>query len=120
MKKSFYTLLLFLLALVYLGGCYYDNEEELYPDSFNCNVDNVNYELDIKPIVDTNCALSGCHVPGTGRKDLSTYQGMKDIVDDGRLNDRVIVKKDMPPSGGLSKCDIDKINAWIQLGGPSQ
>ena len=117
MKKSLYIILLFSLPGILLNACYYDNEEELYPESFNCNPGEVSYAI-IKPIIDANCATSGCHVPGTGRKDLSTYQGMKDIVDDGRLNDRVIIRQDMPPSGPLSKCDIAKIEAWIEQGGP--
>lgn len=115
MKKSFYILIV--LSLAMLNGCYYDNEEELYPESFNCNPGDVTYDI-IKPIIDANCATSGCHVAGTGRKDLRTYQGMKDIMDDGRLNERVIVKQDMPPSGPLSKCYIAKIEAWIAQGGP--
>ena len=32
---------------------------------------------DIKPIVETNCAKSGCHVAGTGVSDLSTEAGLK-------------------------------------------
>lgn len=120
MKNSIYYLILFLCTIIILSGCYYDNEEELYPNSFNCNVDDTNFELVIKPIIDANCAISGCHVAGTGRKNLSVYQGLKDVVDDGRLNDRVIVNKSMPPSGPLSKCDIATIDAWIKQGGPSQ
>ena len=118
MRKSKYIFLLIFVAGYLLNGCNYDNEEELYPDSFNCSVGDVSYDLVIKPIVDANCAISGCHVAGTGRKDLSNYQGMKDIVDDGRLNERVIVNQDMPPSGPLSKCNIAKIEAWILQGGP--
>lgn len=113
-KNLFAAFILGILAT----GCYYDNEEELYPDSFNCKPGEVSYDLNIKLIIDANCAISGCHVAGTGRKDLSMYEGVKDIVDDGRLNDRVIVQKDMPPSQPLSKCDIAKIDEWIQLGGP--
>ncbi len=103
-----------------INGCYYDNAEELYPGSLNCDISNLSYDLVIKPIIDSNCAISGCHVSGTGRKDLSSYQGVKDVVDDGRLNQHVVVSKDMPPSGPLSTCNIAKIEAWIQDGGPSQ
>ena len=85
MKKS--KLLFFVIIVLsgyLLNGCYYDNAEELYPGSLNCDVSNLSYDLVIKPIIDSNCAISGCHVSGTGRKDLSTYQGVKDVVDDGR------------------------------------
>jgi hypothetical protein len=121
MKKSkTFFFLIFIMSGSLLNGCYYDNAEELYPGSLNCDVSNLSYDLVIKPIIDSNCAISGCHVSGTGRKDLSTYQGVKDVVDDGRLNQNVVVEKTMPPSGALSTCNIAKIEAWIQDGGSSQ
>ena len=94
---------LFFTGSLFMMGCYYDNVEELYPGGAPCDLESITYLNDIKPIIDTNCAISGCHVPGTGRKDLTTYQGLKDIVNDGRLVDRVIIQKDMPPSQPLSK-----------------
>jgi len=117
--KTFFFLIIIMSGSLF-NGCYYDNAEELYPGSLNCDVSNLNYDLVIKPIIDTNCAISGCHVSGTGRKDLSTYQGVKDVVDDGRLNQYVVVEKSMPPSGPLSTCNIAKIDAWIKDGGSSQ
>ena len=119
MRESFklYSILLS-LVLILLTACYYDNVEELYPGGGPCDVSNVTYTLDIQPMIDTNCAISGCHVAGTGRVNLTTYTGLKNIVDDGRLVTRVIVQKDMPPSQPLSKCQMDKIQAWIDQGAP--
>jgi len=109
---------LFFTGSLFIMGCYYDNEEELYPGGAPCDLESITYLNDIKPIIDTNCAISGCHVPGTSRKDLTTFQGLKDIANDGRLEDRVIVQKDMPPSQPLSKCQMDKIQTWIDAGAP--
>jgi hypothetical protein len=121
MKKPHLLFYLTIVVIAFaLNACYYDNAEELYPDSKNCDVSNIDYNLDIKPIVDSNCALSGCHISGTGRKDFSTFQGLKDVLDDGRLRQHVVINKTMPPSGPLSTCNIAKIDAWIQAGGPSQ
>jgi hypothetical protein len=108
--------LLFFLVLCSIAGCYYDNVEELYPDGSPCDVSNITYSLDIKPIIDTNCAISGCHVAGTGRVNLTTYAGLKQVVDDGRLVTMVIQQKNMPPTQPLSKCQMDKIQAWIGQG----
>ena len=108
--------MLFLLTSILTFGCYYDNEEELYPDGAPCDLENITYLNDIKPIIDNNCAISGCHVTGTRRKDLTTYQGLKDVVDDGRLIERVIIRKDMPPSQPLSQCERNKIQKWINEG----
>jgi hypothetical protein len=117
-KRVQHLLLTFVFTGLFFTGCYYDNEEELYPGSVDCDVTNVDYSTVIKPIADSNCAISGCHVPGTGLPDLTTYVGLKTIADNGKLNDRVVVRKDMPPSGPLSNCDIDKIEAWISQGAP--
>ena len=119
-KMNRFKIIIFLgIGSLLFHGCYYDNAEELYPNS-TCNLSNLSYDLVIKPIIDANCAISGCHVSGTGRKDLSTYQGLKDVADDGRLHDRLVVKKDMPPSQPISNCDIAAIDAWINNGAPSQ
>ncbi|MFC2125150.1 hypothetical protein ACFLU5_10085 [Bacteroidota bacterium] len=114
------TLLIYLLFLFVIQSCYYDNEEELYPDLPSCDTTDVNFSMVIQPIFNTNCATSGCHIPGTGRTDLSTYSGIKAIVDDGRLEDRVIIQRDMPPSGPLSSCEIKLIEAWIENGATDQ
>ena len=104
------------LTILVLQACYYDNEEELYSDIPACDTTNVDFGNEIQPIVNTNCAISGCHVPGTGRIDLTTYSGVIGIVDNGSLEQRVIVQMDMPPSGPLSDCDIKKIETWIANG----
>jgi len=103
------------LSVTLLGSCYYDNVEDLYGSS-NCDVSNVDYQTVIKPIITQNCATSGCHVPGTGRKDLTTNQGIADIVNDGRLNSMVIVHRSMPPSQPLSSCEIASLRQWLNTG----
>ena len=112
-----YILLTFLVWCL-TAGCYYDNVEELYPGGSPCDVSNVTFTLDIKPMIDTNCAISGCHVAGTGRTNFTTYTGIKNVVDDGRLVLNVITLQSMPPSQPLSKCQTDKIQAWIDQGAP--
>ncbi|MDZ7607021.1 MAG: hypothetical protein U5K79_15850 [Cyclobacteriaceae bacterium] len=103
------------ISATLLASCYYDNVEELYGAN-NCDVSNVDYKTVIKPIITQNCATSGCHVPGTGRKDLTTDQGIADIVNDGRLNSMVIVQRTMPPSQPLSSCNIASLRQWLNTG----
>ena len=107
----------FCLSLIVLQACYYDNEEELYPGFSACDTTNVDFGNEIQPIINTNCAISNCHVPGMGLVDLTTYSGVIGIVDNGSLEQRVIIQKDMPPSGPLNNCDIKKIETWI-INGP--
>ncbi|MDN5201379.1 hypothetical protein QQ008_08400 [Fulvivirgaceae bacterium BMA10] len=107
------------LVLIVIGqSCYYDNEEELYPDD-NCDTSNVTFSGTVNPIIQTNCAITGCHVPGTGRVVLQTPQQIKVIVDDGRLEQRAVQDKDMPPTGPLNNCEITQIQTWLNAGAPN-
>ena len=72
---------LFLITLS--NSCYFDNEEELYPNAM-CDASVTNFMDVIDPIIKSNCALSGCHVPGgTGIGNFTTYAGIKAAVDNG-------------------------------------
>lgn len=111
------TILLLSTALL-LGGCYYDNEEELYPSTF-CDVANVTWSGTIKPIVDATCATPGCHVAGgTGPGDFTTYAGVKAKVDDGSFRNQVLVSQAMPPTGPLNDCSLQQINVWLNADAP--
>lgn len=109
---------LMLLSLLGLWGCYYDVEEELYPVDPNCQTEALSYTGNIKQLVDTRCAISGCHVAGTGRVNLTTYAGVKQVADNGLMRQKVIVEKSMPPSGPLPSCEMLQIDAWLKAGAP--
>lgn len=102
--------------MVSLTGCYYDVVEELYPSV--CDVSNVTWSGTIQPLVQGNCAVPGCHVAGTSAPgDFSTYAGVKAKADDGSLRQRVVVTRDMPPSG-FSNCQVKAFDVWIAAGAP--
>ncbi len=112
-------MMLLFCSLVLAGGCYYDNEEELYPFAF-CDTTNVTWSADIQPLAQTKCAISGCHAPGGQPPDLSTYDGFKAQADGGRIMARVIDKTPsvMPSTGPLPACDQLKIKQWLEDGAP--
>lgn len=110
--------LLLILNLLLLGGCYYDVEEELYPLDPNCQTEALTYTANIRQIINTNCAIGGCHVAGTGRVNLTTYAGVKEVADNGLLRQKVIVEKSMPPSWSLTTCEIRQLDAWLRAGAP--
>ena len=113
MNKLTYALMFFIVCIVY--GCYYDNEEELYGVE-ECVTDNVTYVENIWPIIAANCAITDCHVPGTGEIVFQSYSDVKDAVDNFDLRERVVVIKDMPLDATLSACDIEKIDIWLSAG----
>ena len=105
-----------LLAMSATVGCYYDSEEELYPNGPEaCDTAYASFSSDILPIIQGNCA--GCH-PGQGGAPLENYAQMKAKVDNGSLNLRVLINQDMPPDGStaLNQCQKLLIQSWLAQG----
>lgn len=108
-----------------LAGCYNDSYEELYPmGTAVCDTMTVTYAKDIKPILDSKCATSGCHdaasAPASGGYDLSAYAGAQPIALNGKMVGSINWKagfsampKNLPK---LSQCEIDKISRWVNQG----
>ena len=114
MKKTYVVM----LGSVLLSSCYYDIEEDLYPEGCE-TAQVVSFEANVQPIVDLNCAVSGCHVDGGEAPGvLSSYAGVKDFVNSGDFESRVFNSPDdpMPPSGELGECDQELILRWINQG----
>ncbi len=67
------TAFLFIGALLWLGSCthqpgvYYDNTPKV---SNNCSADTVYFQNDIQPLLNSTCALTGCHDAVTGKEGL--------------------------------------------------
>lgn len=113
--------LLVVIGLTGLTGCYYDNEEELYPfSSTTCDTtgfSSLTYQPDLKPLFDTQCAIAGCHVANGAPGNFSTYAGIQARLPD--IRQRVCVVKDMPLSPGqLTPCERAKVRVWIDAGAP--
>lgn len=108
-----------ILGLLSLGGCYYDKEELLYPGACDPGDATVAgyWTSTIQPIIQSRCATPGCHVTGgTGPGDFTQYTNVKARVDDGAIQQVVLVQGSMPPSGSLPACDQQKLQAWINAG----
>jgi hypothetical protein len=110
------------LVMLLMNACYYDNEEELYKDYYGenkCDTTVVTWTSHIQAIVQGNCALPGCHVAGGSAPGmLENYNNMVAIANNGKLADRVLVRKDMPPTSPLTDCQMKQIQAWINAGAP--
>lgn len=111
------------LGLLFLfSACYFDNKEELYQNlSQPCDLSNVSFQNDIKPIMTANCSFSGCHDSNTsaGGLDLSVFSGVSSSGKSGVLLNRLkgIGGSQMPQSAGpLSNCQIQVIQEWVSAG----
>lgn len=115
MKNKIFIGLIFLTSL---SACYYDNEEELYPQE-GIPSGTISYTANIQPIIASNCAIPTCHVPRGSGIELVTYEQVKAIADNGKLRDRVIVRMDMPQAQALPPNQRQLIQAWIDQGSPN-
>lgn len=75
----------------------------------------VSFSQQVKSIIDMNCAISGCHVAGTGRLNFTSLAGVQGQA--SRIASRV-VGGSMPPSSqpDLTTDEIALIVCWVEDG----
>ncbi len=112
--------ILFALASITLWpGCDKDDD----PQGPACNITGVtfSYTSNIKGIIDRHCI--SCHRTGSGTPiaqdfDFTTYEGLKEHLDDGHVLEYVVIDKTMPQGGAMTQAERDSVNCWIQAGYP--
>ena len=108
------------LGLLLVAAC--SREED--PEEFDCTGLTPTYTADIKPILDANCALSGCHDAITVEqgKNLSTYDGAKAASQNDDFLGAIQHKSGFSPmprnAPKLSDELIKRIGCWVQNGAP--
>jgi len=121
MKKFLILLGIFAFSL---QSCYYDNEEELYPQySIDCKTTNVSFSNDVQKIIDSRCI--GCHNNSNystigGGVPLEGYENLKTSADNGGLLGSITHDSEyskMPKgSSKMDDCKIEQIKNWIEEG----
>ncbi|PHN07952.1 hypothetical protein CRP01_04140 [Flavilitoribacter nigricans DSM 23189 = NBRC 102662] len=114
-------MLMILPFVLLLPACYYDVEEELYPDT-GCATDNVTYSGTILPILESNCFICHSEAAKNGNVILEGYDNLKGHVDSGRLLGAIRHEAGFSPmpqnQPQLVDCVIEKIETWIEDGAP--
>lgn len=76
----------------------------------------LSYDKNMKSIIDRYCI--SCHYSGSTVQgivgDYTSYDGIKSRLSNGKVLDRVVVKKDMPQGGGMPQAQRDSINCWLK------
>ena len=111
-------------------ACTSDKLPEPEPPEF-CDTLQVSYNLQVKEIIDTYCALSGCHRAGTiAPGNYTSYIDMEPFLTDSEFKRFVVdLRNDpnlgMPPDWDtnpgpkdLSQEDFDILVCWIEKGYP--
>lgn len=114
-----FPIFIFGYFILNIGACTYD-KGEIPTDTLDnvCDTLSATYDANIGAIVNTSCAISNCHEAGCLFGDFTTYAGLKAKVDDGKVEDRVIDEKSMPPSYAtpLTDEDFQLISCWLENG----
>lgn len=123
MKKLIIYLGVLFVAAIGITGCYKD---VIYPDAA-INPDGppqaVSFRNDIAPILNSKCALSGCHVSGAHRPYLTTNESYAQLVNGGFVN--ILIPKESilykMINGEMREYipvaeDRQKVYDWIRLG----
>jgi hypothetical protein len=122
-----YLLVLFVCILA-ISSC--ENKEALVTpaNSFpvGCDTTHQTYTKDIDTIINTQCAVSGCHASGGAGADFSSYYKVITYAKGGKSSSiwQDIVGPSSTPmpnvaQPGWSECDKYKIEAWILAGVPN-
>ena len=101
---------------------YIDNISITASNSKGNSCDNITYANSIQPLMQSQCAISGCHVwGGSGPSDFTTYAGVKAEADNGNLKKRLIDGNPgfMPLTGKLADSTLTKIQCWLDAGSPN-
>lgn len=109
------------LLFLSLQGCYYDVEEELYPDT-GCDTANVAYSTTVAPIIADNCLNCHNRASNFGNVTLEGHANLQQYAANGQLIG-VLRRLDgfapMPQGAPqLVECTIAKIEAWVADGAP--
>lgn len=87
-----------------------------------CEGVNSSYAQSIAPIIQTRCALPGCHNgDSVSVGNFSNYDEIKIRVDNGQFKIKVFDTKSMPPASlpALPSGEYNKLKCWFDSGAPN-
>jgi hypothetical protein len=79
----------------------------------------VSYSQTIRPLVNSRCAVSGCHVAGFQPGDFTQYEILKKKAADGKIQLVVFDFNTMPPVYKLTSLEKSVLKCWVDNGAKS-
>jgi len=85
------------------------------PPPSTCSSVSAKFSADVNPIIQNNCAISGCHGSGSnnGPGPLLTFDQIKNAASQIKT---AVVNKTMPRGSTLSSAQIQTISCWMDNG----
>jgi hypothetical protein len=119
MNKVLPVIVLIFLSVLTAASCSKDNGGGGGTTAVDCNtVTNKAFAVDISPVIQTSCAIAGCHASGSanGPGQLTSYSeifsarsAIRSAVSSGR----------MPQGSSLGTSQKNSIVCWIDSGAPN-
>ncbi|MEM6630695.1 MAG: hypothetical protein AAF694_13530 [Bacteroidota bacterium] len=117
------------LCILLAAGCYYDNEEELYPEgtaqnpnepAAACDTTEVSFSLAVFPIIQSNCLPCHSASRSSGNVVLEDHGDVLVEVNSGRLMGTITHSPGFSPmprnANKLPDCEISTVQAWVKQG----
>lgn len=116
--------LVFIISAVLINGCYYDVEEELYPQQgLACDTAAITYTQTIQPIIAEKCLTCHSQALQLGNIVLEGHMALADVAATGALLGAIKHESGFSamPQGEakLDDCTILKIEKWVNDGTPN-
>lgn len=132
MQKILFFLSLLSISSLFLVQMACTSDQLLEPPPLEfCDTLTVAYTLQVKDIIDANCAFSGCHVAGSSAPgNYATFGSLQPFLTDREFKRFVVdLRNDpdlgMPPNWAtnpgpkdLTEEEFDILSCWIQNGYP--
>jgi len=110
------------LGMIILTSCYYDVEENLYPQN-DCSTADMSFQTNIAPILQRNCYACHSAAANTANITLEGHSELMKHVNSGRLLGAIRHESGFTPmpqgAAKLIECDIAKIEQWVADGAPN-
>ena len=106
MKKLFY-----LTLIIALASC-------KKKDETSCDGSTPTYDTEINVIINQSCATSNCHTTDYKHGDFTSYENMKEVLDNGKFATKVLDNKSMPKGSSLDESELNLIRCWVDNGYP--
>ena len=119
MKRSFSTSLILSLCILFSQCSKNNNNNNNNNFSVNCStVTNKAFAANISPLIQSRCAISGCHASGSGNGPgaLITYTQISAAATRIRAS---VAAGTMPQGSTLSTAEKNSIVCWIDGGAPN-
>ena len=118
-QKTALVMLSTLVATLMISiSCSSDSEDQIptppAPDA--CEGSTASLANDIMPILQQNCAVSGCHVSGTGRQNFTVKATVIQFANQIRTNTQSGVMPPATSGKSLSAAEKALISCWVSNG----